>query len=184
MKIRQTVITDLPALLETFDYGRKALRETNNNVQWKNGYPSAELLQQDIASGTSYVCVVDEKDETDLPLGTIVATIYIQMGENKVFDNVPAEQWVNNDPYVTVQRLCGNGKLKGAGIFCLKWATENFDNIRIYTHESNVFMKKIISKVGFHFCGQALLVDDIPRDIYQFVRTDDTKSAIEGNEAI
>lgn len=170
MEIRQSLITDLPTLMATFAYGRKVLRETNNNVQWTNGYPSEELLRQDIESGTSFVCVVDAADDTELPIGTIVATIYIKLGENPVFENVPSSQWVDNGPYVTVQRMCANGKLKGAGIFCLKWATENYDNIRIYTHETNKAMIKIIDKCGFHDCGQALLVDEIPRNLYQYVK--------------
>lgn len=170
MKIRQAVLTDLPALINIFENGRKTLRAAGNNIQWINGYPNEDVITKDIESNHNLVCIIDENDVTDLPLNTVIATFCMYPGANKIFDNVPSEQWLNDQAYWTIQRLCSSGQVKGAGVFCLKWATEHYDNIKIYTHESNQYMTKIINKCGFKSCGQGLILDNTPRSLYQYER--------------
>lgn len=170
MKIRKATIEDLPVLLDIFAYGRQLQRRLGNSHQWQNGHPKREVLEQDLRSGNSYVCVVNEHTATDLPEGTILATFYVHQGENPVFGSDQDEVWLNEDPYVTVHRMCSNGKVKGACQFCINWVTEQFDNVRIFTHEINQPMVHIVQKYGFQYCGEIYPYDAEPRKAFQYLQ--------------
>lgn len=66
MKIRKAASTDIEKQLEVFDFARSIMRNTGNMNQWTDGYPSREVVENDIAAGNSYVCIDDS--------GEIVAT--------------------------------------------------------------------------------------------------------------
>ena len=65
MKIRLSVLNDVPRILEIID-DAKALLKSLNIDQWQNGYPNATQIENDISNNESYV-IVNEED-------TIVAT--------------------------------------------------------------------------------------------------------------
>ena len=178
MKIRQTTFSDMPDLLETFDYGRKLQRALGNYYQWRNGEPNQSVLEQDIRDGTSYVCVIDEHSNCDLPIGTIVATFYLLKGENAIFKTLKDGTWLNPSPYVTIHRMCTNGKIKGASQFCMKWIIERYDNIRIYTHDTNKQMIHVIEKYGFSYCGNIYPPDGEPRNAYQYAADNQIKEVM------
>lgn len=171
MKIRQTTIFDLPDLMDMFEYGRKYQRELGNHYQWRNGEPSRETLQGDIQKETSYVGIVDEHDHTDVPKGTIVATFNLSPEEQAVFETLTEGEWLSDEPYFTIQRMCSNGKLKGASQSCIKWILERYSNLRIYTHETNKPMIHIVEKYGFTYCGDIHPSDGEPRKAYQYEDT-------------
>lgn len=168
MKIRQTTQQDLPTLLEIFAYGRRLQRSLGNHFQWRNGHPSRQLLEEDIATGTSYVCVADQTESPAIEPGTILATFHLRRGENPVFHSLEQGTWVNEAPYVTVERMCSNGKTKGACQFCLQWVTQQFGNVRIFTHETNKPMLHIVQKYGFQYCGEIFPEDGEPRKAFQY----------------
>lgn len=47
--IRKATLEDMPVLLEIYDRARKFMASTGNVNQWTNGYPSQEILAEDIA---------------------------------------------------------------------------------------------------------------------------------------
>lgn len=55
MHIRPAGEAELPRLMALFDGGRDYMRRNGNTVQWVNGYPSEELIRQDIALGRGFV---------------------------------------------------------------------------------------------------------------------------------
>ena len=46
---------DLPRILTIYNVARRYMRAHGNTAQWVNGYPSEELLRQDLAAGQLYV---------------------------------------------------------------------------------------------------------------------------------
>lgn len=169
MKIRPSKITDLPDLVEMFHYGRNLQRLLGNHYQWQNGYPDQALLEQDIYSGNSYVCVVDEQSSLPLAAGTVIGTFYLCELDFPLFQTIQHGEWLNESPYVTVQRLCTNGKAKGVSQFCLNWINERYGNVKIYTHKTNLPMVHVIEKCGFQYCGEVVPGDQEPRNAYQYV---------------
>ena len=55
MEIRKTTLEDLPAVMALYDQGRQYMRKNGNHSQWIKGYPSEELIREDIQLGRSYV---------------------------------------------------------------------------------------------------------------------------------
>ncbi len=46
MKIRKATVTDIPAMMEIFDYGREVQRLFGNPNHWDANYPSEELIKE------------------------------------------------------------------------------------------------------------------------------------------
>ena len=46
--IRKATLEDMPVLLEIYERARKFMVSTGNTNQWTNGYPSREILTEDI----------------------------------------------------------------------------------------------------------------------------------------
>ncbi len=62
MRIRKTTINDLDTVMKIYARARSFMAENGNPTQWKDSYPSEELIRKDILDGVSYVCV-DEDSE-------------------------------------------------------------------------------------------------------------------------
>ena len=59
MIIRNAVEEDIPAINKIYNIARQFMRDNGNKKQWINGYPSEDLLKNDIKENNLYVC--DEK---------------------------------------------------------------------------------------------------------------------------
>ena len=59
MRIRPARESELPRLMELFDTARAYMRKNGNTVQWVNGYPSEDLIRQDIAQDRAFVVEED-----------------------------------------------------------------------------------------------------------------------------
>lgn len=164
MKVRKSTLADLTALMEVFDKGREIQHQSGNFSQWNNGYPSHDLLKQDILTGHSYVVISDEA-EVDYPEGTILGTYYLHQGPNPIFASINPIQWLNQENYVTVHRMSSNGLVKGAGRFILQTVIDSHENVRLFTHEDNGQMLKLCLALGFQHCGYFNLVDGTERII-------------------
>ncbi|MGO4929381.1 GNAT family N-acetyltransferase [Fundicoccus sp. Sow4_D5] len=170
MKIRHTVKEDIERILEIFEHGRQVQLKTGNPNQWRKGHPGRELVMKDLMAGFSYVCVVDEKDQTDLPVGTIVATFAALEGEDPTYTTVEGGQWLNDAPYVTIHRISTSGQLKGTGQHCMQWVIDHYNNIKIDTHHLNQPMIHVIEKFGFKYCGVIYVGDGTARNAYHYTR--------------
>ena len=51
MKIRLSQIEDIPAIMAIYDVARQFMKDQGNPTQWDGGYPSAGLIEDDIAAG-------------------------------------------------------------------------------------------------------------------------------------
>lgn len=159
MTIRPSVHEDLPALLDIYAYARQFMRTHGNPNQWNEGYPSTELLQEEIDRGTSYVCL----DET----GTLVGTFCFIPGEDPTYARIDDGQWLNDAPYHVIHRLATNGRVKGIADACLAWCSERCSNLRVDTHHDNLVMQHILLKHGFQRCGIIYTRNQSPRIAYQ-----------------
>lgn len=163
MKVRKTKIEDIPTLLTIFDYGRQLQYSLGNYYQWNQNYPNEDVLRQDIQSDISYVCVSTQDNKEE-----IIGTFALQGGSNPIFDLSDPDQWINQDEYITIQRMCSNGKEKGTGKKMMTWIQENCSNVRIYTHEANKLMLKLCDKTGFVNCGEFFIPDKTKRIGFQY----------------
>lgn len=161
MNIRLATAQDLPALREIFDQAREYQIEGGNTTQWAPGYPSKELMLEDIAKEAAYVGV--NKD------GEIVGALSVFTEPDPTYFEIEGE-WLNDAPYATVHRIATSGKEKGAGQTLLKWVQENYANVRIDTHDANEPMKYIVKKLGFKYTGVIYIENGDARNAYHYVR--------------
>ena len=76
--------------------------------------------------------------------------------------------WRDSSNYGVVHRLAGNGSEKGIGSFCINWAFEQCDHLRMDTHGDNLVMQKLLKKLGFVQCGIIYVEEDhYPRLAYE-----------------
>ncbi len=157
MEIRNATREDLPCILELYDIARTFMAQHGNADQWGKSYPSKELIEEDIESEKSYVCLKD---------GKIVATFYFAIEAESTYEKIKGA-WLNNYSYGVVHRIASDGISKGAGTFCINWALSKSNNIRIDTHSNNKPMQHLLEKLGFVRCGIIYLQDGSERIAFQ-----------------
>ena len=118
--IRHTTTADIPRLKEIFAIARRFMAEAGNPNQWTEGYPSEELLQEDIDSGDSYVIVKGDR---------IVATFVLRGGADPTYDIIYDGKWPNDKPYATIHRIASSGEATGIMHTALQYALTLYDNI-------------------------------------------------------
>lgn len=162
MEIRRSTEADFDKIMEIYEYARKFMAQNGNPNQWgPTKWPPAQLIHQDIASGTSYVCVHDRR---------IVGTFFFIQGEDPEpdYEIIEDGNWQNNGPYGVVHRIASDGSVKGTGKFCLEWACQQCDHLRIDTHGDNIVMQNLLRKMGFAHCGIIHVPEDNdPRLAYE-----------------
>lgn len=146
MLIRLTQEQDLAQIDAIFNLGRQKQQSEGNFSQWINNYPNLEIVRQDIAEGTAWVCV-DEKD--GMVLGTWA------LGDHEeVYNQLKEGQWSANTEYKVIHRL-GTLYGRGVGKFILRHLQQQYPYLRTDTFEKNPTMLALLAKLGFKRCGIA-----------------------------
>ena len=157
--IRKAELKDLTKLNELYEAARRYMRENGNPDQWGTGYPNDEIIIEDIKSGVLYT------DEG-------VNFAFVLMGEEEAYKTIYEGKWLNNEPYLTLHRVAGNGKVKGVFSQIFEFSLEKMkeagiSNLRIDTHEKNLTMQNAVTRQGFVRCGSVKLREG-ERIAYQY----------------
>ena len=152
-------LKDLPKLNELYEVARAYMRENGNPNQWGTSYPSNELITEDIKVGVLYT------DED-------VNFAFVLMGEEEAYKNIYYGKWLNNESYLTLHRVAGNGKVKGVFSKIFEFSLEKMkeaglSNLKIDTHEQNLTMQNAVTRQGFVRCGLVKLREG-ERIAYQY----------------
>ncbi len=159
MIIRKATTDDIEDMMASYDIARQLMRASGNHSQWTNGYPSRELVAEDIARGVSYV-----GEDAD---GKVAMAFVFIIGEDSTYTVIKDGQWLNNLPYGTIHRLCSNGKYHGILRLCVDFCMNKTDNLRLDTHADNSIMRHAAESLGFKRCGIIFCMDGSPRIAYQ-----------------
>lgn len=162
MYIRKATNDDLPRLMEIFEQAKGIMRASGNLEQWGKGYPSAELVQQDICKGVCYVAC-DNED-------SVIATMAFIEGPDPTYDKIFDGAWCNDNRYHVIHRIAVSQPGMGVARLMLDWAFERTGTIRIDTHRKNVIMHHILGSYGFSRCGVIYLANGDPRDAYMLTK--------------
>ncbi len=158
MEIRKSKPEDINQIMDCIDTARQLMRENGNQIQWTNGYPSRELMLESIENGFNFLIL--ENDD-------VVATFDFIIGDDPNYSFIENGAWLNDEKYGVIHRLASNGKAKGVAKFCFEWCFNQFPNIRIDTHETNIPMQKVLEKLGYEKCGIIYVADGTPRLAFQ-----------------
>ncbi|MDP4133229.1 MAG: GNAT family N-acetyltransferase [Bacillota bacterium] len=166
MNFRKAKISDFDSCMKLYENGREYMRLNGNVSQWVNGYPSDELVAQDIKEGGLYLC-----EDGEMPK----AVFYLGFEHEPTYNLIYNGKWTNNRPYVVIHRIAVDNDSHRKGIcsncfdFALKEAKKrDILNIRIDTHKDNVPMQGTVLKYGFSYCGIIYIEDGSERLAYQF----------------
>jgi len=167
MYIRKSTTEDLPAMQELYESARQFMKEQGNPTQWGDSYPTESMLKDDISKGISYVCA--ETEDTDKSEERILATFVYYYGQRDInYEYIEDGAWSDEEPYGVVHRITTRTGTRGVGKYCLDWAYEQCEHLRIDTHHNNIPMQNLIRKCGFEYCGVVYMKDDdgSPRDAF------------------
>ena len=144
MEIRHTRPDDLPALRAIYDNAQRFMVRTGNPDQWEPGFPPQAVLEADIRSGCSYVCV---------EAGRIVATFFFSTAGEPTYRVIREGAWLDDAPYGVVHRIAAAEQGHGAAAYCLEWCRARGGHIRIDTNRENKPMQRLLQRLGYTYCG-------------------------------
>lgn len=168
MKIRKATFDDFESINEIYEKARFFMREHGNATQWGMEYPPKELIKADIENGIGYVCEVD---------GKIEGVFAFFFGQDSTYQNIYNGAWIDESDGGIVHRVASSGRVRGVGSFCLKYACEISDNVKIDTHRDNYVMRNLLEKNGFVQCGTIYVADGSPRVAYQWIKNNTIKTS-------
>ncbi len=160
MEIRKAQTADLDAIMSIYEIARKYMREHGNKTQWVNGYPSRELLTEDMERGQLYVCEDKEK---------VVGVFAFILGEDATYLKIENGAWKSDESYGTIHRIASDGSVRGMSQKCYDFCREKISHLRADTHEDNYTMQQSLKKYGFEHCGTIYLPDGSPRLAYEWL---------------
>lgn len=137
--------------------------------QWQNGYPNESVILKDISNNESY-CVKNEEGEV---MGMTMFTIRPEPTYDSIDGNwLTAEDAV----YGVIHRLAVSNRFRSHGV--AKFIFEQCEaqliankvqSMRIDTHAENKGMQKLITQLGYNYCGIILLENGDKRLAYEKV---------------
>ncbi len=166
MIIRQASSNDIDALMSLFEEARATIA-TLGIDQWQNGYPSLEVVQEDIAQERSFVVEIER---------TIVGTFVIITDGEPTYDRIYDGEWLTKDSqsYIAIHRVAVSVARRGSGIstaiihHAAKTAASlHRSSLRIDTHKGNLVMRRMLEKHGFSHCGSIYLENGDHRVAYE-----------------
>jgi maltose O-acetyltransferase len=157
--------------MSIYESARQFMRSRDNASQWVNGYPSEELLREDIANGHLFVGCNST--------GQILYVFAFIIGDDPTYQEIDGS-WLNDRPYGTIHRLASAGLTNGVFQHCLDYCLTQIDEIRVDTHADNAPMRNAVERAGFKRCGIIYVADGTPRIAYQYDRTDEWQKMVSG----
>ena len=158
MQIRKAEYLDVSEIMRVYRAAKAYMDATGNETQWDVGYPSEEMVRQDIAEQTLYVVTEN---------GEVHAVFYFFVGEDETYRIIEQGEWKSSDTYGVIHRVGSDGILHGVMRACIDFCTQTISNIRIDTHENNKTMQNALERIGFVRCGIIYLPNGDPRIAYQ-----------------
>ena len=165
MKIRRSNMGDISAIMEIIADAQSLLASRGVD-QWQDGYPTADIIAQDIAKSESYIIEND---------GVIIATAVISFAGEVTYNSIDGA-WLNDNSYVVVHRLAVRNSALRSGLarqmmlYVEELALQSgVNNIRVDTHNDNIAMQSLLNNLGFVFCGEITLLSGAPRIAFQKV---------------
>ena len=161
--IRPATPADLDVILSIYETASRFMRANGNLTQWVGGYPSAELLLEDMEKGHLFVCLRE---------GAVRGVFMFRTDDPEPTYAVIDGAWLSNEPYGTIHRIAGDG---AGGIFSQAFAfcRERAEHLRIDTHADNYPMQHVVTKHGFVHCGTIYLENGDPRLAYEYAAVPD-----------
>ncbi len=158
MEIVHARMEHLERIMEIYAAARLYMRENGNPTQWRDGYPSEEMVRGDISAQTLYLCVEN---------GEILGVFFYDACDDPTYRRIYGGAWLNDRPYGVIHRIAVSVHGCGVAGFCFDTCFEKCKNLKIDTHRDNIPMQRALEKRGFVRCGVICLENGDERVAYQ-----------------
>ena len=158
MEIRHAQNRDFADIIRIYRAAKAYMDATGNETQWQVGYPSEEMVKQDISDGKLYVLADGER---------ISAAFYFSIEEDPTYRRIYDGAWRSDAPYGVIHRVGSDGSTRGVMHSCVAFCRKQIGNLRIDTHENNLTMQRALEREGFARCGVIYLENGESRIAYQ-----------------
>lgn len=158
LNVRNAESADFEQIMEIYKYAQDFMISSGNPLQWGSSYPPAAMIKEDIERKVCRV-IYDENG--------IHGVFALFEGIDPTYVYIENGAWLNDEPYVTVHRLAGDGQVHGVFECAVNYCRKISKNIRVDTHADNKVMQKLIPQNGFIKCGTIYVADKTPRIAYQ-----------------
>ena len=163
LTIKPSTLGDIDKIMGMFDNSRRIMRANGNDNQWINGYPSRDLVINDIHNGHSFI-VTSRED--------VVGTFAFIIGRDQTYGYIENGKWENDlRPYGTLHRIACAASQHGIFKTILDWCRRQVTSIRIDTHKDNSIMLHLMGKHGFDYRGIIYIADGSSRQAFQMLNT-------------
>ena len=159
MDVRKAEPSD--AIMVIYRSSQDFMIRSGNPTQWGRFNPTREMIEKDIAEGRCRVLTQD---------GTVHGVFALCRGEEPNYRVIENGAWPNEEPYVTIHRIAGDGVAHGIFRAATDYCAARYDHIRIDTHADNRVMQRKIEACGFVKCGVIRVANGSPRIAYQWDR--------------
>ena len=157
--IRKATAQDMEAIMAVFDAARKIMVDSGNTNQWKNGYPSEEIVLSDMEKDGGFV--IEDG-------GQIVGYFAFLPSPEPTYSKIYDGEWLDNTlPYHVIHRIASSPDVHSIFKSIIDFCFARESNIRIDTHKDNHIMQHNILKHGFTYCGIIHLASRDERLAYQ-----------------
>lgn len=112
MQVRLTTEADLERVMEIYHGAQAFMAAHGNPTQWRDSYPTPEIVREDIALCRGYVCEEN---------GHLYAAFMLLEEEDPNYRRIDGA-WLNDLPYQTLHRVASSGERKGMVDFIVQWA--------------------------------------------------------------
>ena len=163
LHFRKGTTGDLGRIMELVADAQSWFRKQNID-QWQDGYPTSEIMLNDILAGENYIVELN---------GVVVATFVLSFAGEPTYSKIKGKGWINDNRYAVVHRIAVADECRRKGIakeilhFTEEVSTgQGVCDIRIDTHRDNVAMRSLLKKLGYTHCGVITLTSAALREAY------------------
>ena len=164
--IRPSTMVDVDSIVNILSEARTTIASLGID-QWQNGYPSKDVVLDDIRKERSYVVV----GKDDRICGTFAL---IKDGE-PTYRKIYEGSWLTGEsPYVALHRIAIAKAFRGQGLAeeIIRFLEQTghacrASGVRVDTHTGNIPMRKMLERNGFSYCGIIYLSDGQKRVAYE-----------------
>lgn len=160
LEVRKAELIDSKSIMKVIEHAREIMIQNGNLNQWINGYPSQEIIENDIQNNRAFIIVASNE---------IKGYFCFEEGKDPepTYTSIKEGKWLNNKPYGVIHRLASDGTTKGIADACFNFCFSKIQNIKVDTHEDNLIMQNYFKKLGFEYCGIITLANGTTRKAYQ-----------------
>lgn len=157
--VRPAGNADIPSIMTVLEAAKGIMRASGNTGQWVNGYPSKDVIADDISHG--YGFVVEDG-------GALEGYFAYIPSPEPTYVRIDDGAWLDDEkPYHVVHRIGSTPDSHGVFEAIMSFCFSGDPNIRIDTHRDNHIMQHCIQKAGFSYCGIIYLASGDERLAYQ-----------------